>query len=250
MAKHLAFQVLLVLSLVLLVSCGGARGPLVGISSSRSSAGGTLLASAYSEAVSKAGGIPVVIPSVSTREEADAILSRLDGVIFSGGEDVDPSWYGEAVLNESVSIDSVRDRSDSLLARAALASAKPILAICRGEQLLNVMMGGSLYQDIPSQVEGAVAHSHGAEHTIRIEKESVLGRLFGADTLRVNSYHHQAVKQTAPGVRVTARAADGVVEAYEAPGVWAVQFHPEKAIKAGEEKWISLFEAFVGECGK
>ena len=244
MARHLA----LLLLLALVGSCRGPEAPLVGISSSRSSSGGTLLASAYSEAVSRAGGVPVVIPAVKTREEADAILGRLDGIIFSGGEDIEPAWYGEEVLNGTVSIDPVRDHSDSLLARAALSCGKPVLGICRGEQLLNVIIGGSLYQDIPSQVEGSVRHGGGAEHLIRIEDGSLLGRLFGMDTLTVNSYHHQAVKEPAPGVKVTARSEDGIVEAYEAPGLWAVQFHPEKSLKAGDGKWIRLFEAFVEAC--
>jgi putative glutamine amidotransferase len=245
MKKYLAFFLLAVLALT---ACSAPKKPVIGITCSRSSAGSTLLATAYTEAVSKAGGVAVVLPTVSTREEADALLAALDGVIFSGGEDVNPAWYGEEILNETVHIDAVRDHSDSLLARAALSSGKPLLGICRGEQLLNVMMGGSLYQDIPSQVPQTVGHSGGATNRIALEGESLLSRLYGADSLVVNSFHHQAVKDPAPGIRITARSDDGLVEAYETDQVWAVQFHPEKLLQKGEEKWLKLFEAYVERC--
>ena len=224
------------------------RKPLIGISSSRSSSGSTLLATTYTEAVAKAGGVAVVLPTVALREEADDLLTSLDGIIFSGGEDVNPAWYGEDILNETVGIDAVRDHSDSLLARAALASGKPILGICRGEQLMNVMLGGSLYQDIPSQVPQHTGHGGGATNTITLEGESVLSRLYGPGPMEVNSYHHQAVKDPAPGIRITARSDDGVVEAYETPQVWAVQFHPEKLLQQGDAKWLMFFEAFVDKC--
>ena len=161
-----------------------------------------------------------------------------------GGEDVDPSRYGEEVWNETVYVDSIRDNSDFLLAEAALASGKPILAICRGHQMMNVAMGGSLIQDIPTQVPDSLRHGGGAMHKIGVEKDSFLYRLYGQDSLEVNSFHHQAVKDPAPGVRVTARAPDGVIEAYEAPGVIAVQFHPEKMVE-DDPFWLPLFEAYV-----
>ena len=235
----------LVLCLVAMAACSVHKAPLVGITCSRSSSGSTLLSSAYTEAVSKAGGVPVVLPTVSTKEEADALLAALDGLVFSGGEDVDPAWYGEDVLNETVYMDTVRNHSDSLLARAALACRKPILAICRGEQLMNVMLGGSLYQDIPTQVPESVGHGGGARHKIGLEEGGFLRKLYNADSLEVNSYHHQAVKDPAPGIRIAARSAEGIVEAYETDQVWAVQFHPEKMIQKGEDCWLCLFSAFV-----
>ena len=239
-------KIVLVLSIIiaLLCSCTPARRPLVGISCSRSRSGSTLLPTTYSNAVNMAGGVPVVIPTVSTPDEAEAAVAALDGILFSGGEDVNPSWYGEDVFNETVEIDFPRDRSDSLLARAAIASGKPVLAICRGSQLMNVILGGSLYQDLPSQCPGGVDHS-GAEHKIGIEPGSLLARLYGLDSLTVNSFHHQAVKDIAPGITVTARSADGIVEAWEIPQVWAVQFHPEKMLAAGDDRWLPLFRAFV-----
>ena len=234
--------------LLLLAACSAPKMPLIGISCSRSSSGSTLLSTSYTEAVAKAGGVALVIPTVTSREQADAVVAALDGVVFSGGEDINPAWYGEEILNGSVEIDAVRDRSDSLLARAALSSGKPILAICRGEQLMNVMLGGSLFQDIPVQVPRTVGHGGGAFHKIGLEEGSVLSRLYGTDSLEVNSYHHQAVKQAAPGVRVTARSREGIVEAYENSQVWAVQFHPEKMLQQGREQWLPLFELFVDRC--
>lgn len=235
---------------ILVVACSHAGAPLIGISSARSSNGSTLLSKTYTEAISRAGGIPVVIPTLDSQEEAEAVLAVLDGIVFSGGEDLQPSWYGEDVLNETVHIDTLRDYSDSLLARSALSSGKPILAICRGEQLINVMLGGSLYQDIPSQVAGVGAHARGAMHRIAPEPGSVLAGLYGTDSLLVNSYHHQAVKAPAPGIRITARSGDGIVEAYETAQVLAFQFHPEKMVAQGEQGWLALFEEFIHRCGK
>lgn len=240
-------RIIFALSLLLLASCARQATPMIGISCSRSNSGAAQLNTSYTEAVTKAGGVPVVLPTVGTPEEAAALLEKLDGIVFSGGEDVDPAMYGETIWNGTVYIDHVRDRSDSLLARAALASGKPILAICRGSQLMNVMLGGTLYQDIPSQLPEARRHS-GATHTIAAEPGSVLAGLFGTDSLTVNSLHHQGVKDPAPGLRITARAADGMVEGYETDQVLAVQFHPEKLLQAGETRWIPFFETFVDRC--
>lgn len=242
-------RILLSLSLLLAVACSGPKTPLIGVSCSRSMSGATQLATTYTEAVARAGGIAVVLPTVPDAARAEALLGVLDGLILSGGEDVQPGWYGEEVWNETVYVDSLRDRSDSLLARAALASGKPVLAICRGAQLMNVVLGGSLYQDLPTQFGTAVAHGGGVEHRIGLEPGSVLAGLYGTDSLTVNSYHHQAVKDVAPGVKITARSADGLPEAFETGRVWAVQFHPEKMLQQGDNSWISLFGAFVERCG-
>ena len=204
----------------------------------------------YTESVAMAGADVSVIPVLKTREEADAVVAGLDGILFSGGEDLNPLWYGEEILNETVEIDPVRDLSDSLLARAVLESGKPVLAICRGEQLMNIMLGGSLYQDIPSQVAEPVQHSESV-HKIGIEPGSVLAALYGTDSLLVNSFHHQAVKVPAPGIRITARSADGLVEAYEADNIIALQFHPEKLlVDEGEQQWLELFRYFIDRCRK
>lgn len=238
----------LVLAFVLIAVGCARKAPLIGISCARSGNGASLLGTAYSEAISKAGGIPVVIPTISSQADAQAILARLDGIVFSGGEDLNPAWYGETVLNETVQVDSLRDYSDSLLARAALSCGKPILGICRGEQLMNVILGGSLYQDIPSQLPHNSGHGGGARHKIGLEEGSTLAQIFGLDSLEVNSFHHQGVKVPAPGIRITARGDDGFVEAFETRQILAVQFHPEKMLQQGDERWLALFEAFVSRC--
>jgi len=225
------------------------KAPLIGISGSYASegVGATTLNTNYSQAISKAGGVPVVIPTLNSREEADAVLAVLDGIVFSGGEDLDPSLYGEAVLNETVFVDSVRDVSDVFLAQAALASKKPILAICRGEQLMNVVLGGSLWQDLAEQMPDNVGHG-GTTHKILAEPGSLLAELYGTDSIEVNSTHHQAVKDVAPGLKVTARSGDGIVEAYEGDNLIAVQFHPEKLVRAGDDKWLEIFKTFIARC--
>lgn len=236
--------ILSVISACLTTACNfSGKAPVVGISCGHSAKGTDNLSSNYTKAILRAGGIPFIIPTIETAAQAEAVLSCLDGVVFSGGEDVNPAWYGEEVWNETVHTNPVRDRSDSLLARAALASGKPILGICRGEQLLNVMLGGSLYQDIPSQVAGAHIHRD-TVHMASIVKGSVLSRIFDGDSVLVNSYHHQAVKAHAPGIVIGAWSDDGIVEAWENKQVWGFQFHPEKMLP-DDERWLPLFKAFV-----
>lgn len=243
--KNLCAFLLVLLALSAAGACSrkAEKAPLVGITCSRTSGGTDQLSSHYTQAVSRAGGVPVIIPTVSTVEEAREVLSRVQGVIFSGGADLDPAWFGEEIWNETVEIDPVRDRSDSLLAQEAIRQGMPVLGICRGEQLLNVILGGSLYQDIPTQVENAHTH-RGVYHMIGVEEGSFLADIFGTDSLRVNSRHHQAVKGLAPGLSVAAYSDDGLVEAYENGQVWAVQFHPESLVKE-DDKWLPLFEAFL-----
>ena len=233
----------------MLSSCSsGTKAPLIGVSCGRSASGAATVSSNYTDAIARSGGVPVILPIIDDPALAERLLSEVDGIMFTGGADLDPAEYGETVLNETVEIDAVRDRSDLLLARAAVASGKPVLAICRGEQLLNVVLGGTLYQDLPAQVEGVHAHRD-TSHRIGVEKGSVLFELFGHDSLTVNSSHHQAVKDIAPGSRVTAVSDDGIVEAYEAGSVLAVQFHPERMVQS-EPEWYALFRYFVGQAGK
>lgn len=238
-------RILLLSALALaLFSCGKNGRPLVGISSCNYVEAGLDFSPVnYAQAILKAGGIPVIIPTLSTEEQACDMLSKLDALVLSGGEDVPPSWYGEEILNETVVLQPVRDRSDSLLARAALASGKPVLGICRGGQLLNVLLGGNMYQDIPTQLPQGHTH-RGVYHPIGLQKGSFLEGIFRADSLTVNSTHHQAAKDLAPGVKLAALSDDGIVEAWENPQIWAVQFHPE-AMLPEDEKWLPLFEAFI-----
>ena len=233
--------------LALAASCH--RAPLIGISCGRTSSGAASLSTNYTEAVARAGGIPVIFPTVADSALAAALVKKVDGVIFSGGPDLDPSYYGETFWNETVEVDTLRDVSDLMLMRAALAAKKPIMCICRGEQLMNVVLGGSLYQDLPTQVDTLVKHGGGTWHRIGVEKGSVLYTLFGQDSLTVNSFHHQAVKQVAPGIRVTAHADNGIVEAYEyGDRLIAFQFHPEGMART-DDTWLAPFRYFVKMSG-
>ena len=234
---------IVLLALAALHACR--RAPVIGISSGRSESGAATLSANYTDAIARAGGVPVIFPTVADSALASALIRMVDGVIFSGGGDLDPSYYGETVWNETVEVDTLRDVSDLLLMRAALASGKPVMAICRGEQLMNVVLGGTLVQDIPTQVDTMIKHSGGTRHRIGVEKGSVLYALFGEDSLTVNSSHHQAVKDPAPSVRVTARANDGIIEAYEyGDRVIAFQFHPEGLART-DDAWLAPFRYFI-----
>jgi putative glutamine amidotransferase len=240
--------IILLLAVAALWACRPAQ-PLIGISCGRTTAGAASLSANYTQAVARAGGIPVIFPTVADSVLAAELVRRVDGVIFSGGPDLDPSYYGETVWNETVKVDTLRDVSDLMLMRAALAAKKPIMAICRGEQLMNVVLGGSLYQDIPTQVDTLVKHGGGAWHKIGVEKGSVLYDLFGQDSLTVNSFHHQAVKKVAPGIRVTAYAPNGIVEAYEyGDRLIAFQFHPEGMART-DDTWLAPFRYFLKMAG-
>ena len=230
------------LALTVLQACRQA--PVIGISCGRSESGAATLSANYTNAVFRSGGIPLIFPTVVDSAMASILIHSVDGIIFSGGPDLDPSYYGETVWNETVEVDTLRDVSDLLLMRAALASGKPVMAICRGEQLMNVVLGGTLVQDIPTQVDTLVKHS-GTLHRIGVEKGSVLYELFGQDSLTVNSTHHQAVKEPAPGIRVTARADDGIIEAYEyGDQVIAFQFHPEGLART-DDTWLAPFKYLI-----
>ena len=239
---------ILLLAVASLLACSPKQ-PLVGISCGRTSAGASSRSSNYTEAVARAGGIPVIFPTVADSALAAELIRRVDAVVFSGGPDLDPSYYGETIWNETVKVDTLRDVSDLMLMRAALAAKKPIMAICRGEHLMNVVLGGSLYQDIPTQVDTMVQHGGGAWHRIGVEKGSVLYELFGEDSLTVNSFHHQAVKKVAPGVRVTAYSPNGIVEAYEyGDRLIAFQFHPEGMARV-DDTWLAPFRYFIKMAG-
>jgi putative glutamine amidotransferase len=205
----------------------------------------------YFRAVQRAGGIPVLLPYCETEAEATEIVARLDGILFSGGNDVDPLHFGEQPHPHLGLITPERDQAELLLARAALARDLPVLGICRGHQLLAVAAGGTLWQDVPSQVPGAIKHRQEAPrwyptHEVEIVPGSRLAAILG-ERVRVNSYHHQAVRTVPPGWTVTAVAPDGINEGMELPGgrfVLSVQWHPE-TFTGRSYNFDRLFTAFV-----
>ena len=210
---------------------------------------------AYIRAVEAAGGVPLILPVTTHPETIARCLDALDGLLLSGGVDVAPSCYGENPHPELGETDADRDAAEIALIRAALERDKPILAICRGLQILNVALGGSLWQDLPTETPSEIFHAQTERHiarpetvhSIRIEAGSRLSQIIGAETMQVNSLHHQALKDVADGLKVTARAADGVIEAAEMPDkrfVVAIQCHPEE-LAAWQPESQRLFAAFV-----
>ena len=208
---------------------------------------------AYVHAVESAGGLPVLIPMINDLNILTALLSRLDGILLSGGIDVHPSHYGEEVHPLTQEVDIELDEFEITLATWAIQQDIPVLGVCRGMQLINVVLGGTLYQDIDNQYPDSIAHSqrhlpitHLAHHII-VEPGSRMEKILGPGAVWVNSHHHQAIKDPGKGVRITGRAPDGVPELLEVPDcrfVMAVQSHPEE-IYSIEPAFKRLFSAFV-----
>ncbi len=241
------------------------RTPPSAITVAVSSTSGTLggahrvrLNSAYIQALESAGLIPVIVPPLSNEDAARAIVSRVDGIVLTGGEDVDPSLYRQPRLPECGAANAARDATEIALIHAAREFKKPLLAICRGPQVLNVALGGTLFQDIPSQIPGALEHNPQNDrssrvHPVRIEEDSLIAKAIDATSITVNSLHHQSVENVARGLRATAFAPDGVIEGLEAasPEWWvvAVQWHPEEMNDSPEPWDRGLFKAFADRLG-
>jgi putative glutamine amidotransferase len=206
----------------------------------------------YVRAVETAGGLPLVL-APGTPEDAPVLLDRLDGLLLSGGADVDPERYGEPAHESVTRVIPERDALEIALSREALRRDMPLLAICRGHQVLNVATGGTLIQDLPSQWKGAVNHDPEGErwspaHEVRILPGTRLREILGQERVEVNSFHHQAVKEPGQGVVVSAYGEeDDVVEGIEIPGrrlAVGVQWHPEAFWDKGG-RFQCLFEALV-----
>ena len=210
---------------------------------------------AYVDALLAAGGVPFILPLLSDAAGIAALLDRADGLLVTGGADVSPDLYGEQPVPALGSVTPLRDQLDQIALRLAGERDLPVLGICRGIQSMAVFAGGSLAQDIPSQVANALQHSQKAPgwygtHEIEIAPDSLLARLTGRPKAMVNSFHHQAVRDLPPGYVVTARAADGVTEAIEKPEAsfcLGLQFHPE--LMAPRHDFIAaIFRGFVTAC--
>ena len=212
----------------------------------------------YAEAVAAAGGIPVQIPLIADRALLAALAARLDGLLLSGSNsDVDPACYGEEPLPRLGTVIPARDETDLILLGLAEEKKLPVLGICFGMQSLNVARGGTLYQDLESQLQGALKHEQGsaydrASHSIRIEADSILAQLAGGNAARVNSSHHQAIKEVGQHLRVLARAHDEVIEAVADTRpdrfVLGVQWHPEIAWER-DPLSQAIFAQFIAACG-
>lgn len=212
----------------------------------------TYLPQAYAKGVEQAGGMPILLPQAMSADCLGQLVHMLDGILFSGGVDVDPVHFGEEPLPNLGEIAPERDRFELELARQALDADLAIFAICRGIQVLNIAAGGTIYQDLRTQLDKTLKHSQEAPrwyatHKITIKGGTFLARALQAREARVNSFHHQAVNRIAPGFRLSASATDGVIEAIESENhkyVVGVQWHPE-VMWEKETQMLKLFKSFI-----
>ena len=216
------------------------------------------LTAAYVTALENAGLVPLIVPPLSNDRAAATVLDSVSGLVLTGGEDVDPARYGEQRHEKVRSVNPARDATEAALVEEAKARGLPVLAICRGIQILNVALGGTLVQDISSQVKTDIGHDEDGprdsrSHEISVEPGSLIAEAIGTEHLSVNSFHHQSVKRVADGMRVTARSPDGVIEGIESTDkrwwVMAVQWHPEEMTESPEPWDRGLFKAFARQLG-
>lgn len=239
--------------------------PLIGITCSRRVGGAWGLYSPghmmdytfddYSRSVLDCGASPVLLPIAQTDDSIEALLDQVAGLILSGGPDLHPRFYGESPQVNLGEVDEELDRIELAFARRGIEKDLPVFGICRGIQVLNVSLGGTLYQDITSQVPDAIGHQQKAakftnSHRIVLQPQSLLGGILGQQSIWVNGKHHQAIKDPAPDLAIDALAPDGVVEAVHHPGkrfVLGVQWHPEGTFK-NDVHSHQLFRSFVDAC--
>ncbi|GIO05470.1 gamma-glutamyl-gamma-aminobutyrate hydrolase [Brevibacillus reuszeri] len=207
----------------------------------------------YIDSIYAAGGLPVNIPIISNESNYEDYIDMLDGLLFTGGNDIAPYYFGENPVRELNSMSSIRDEYEFSLFKAAYEKNMPIFGICRGIQLINVAMDGSLYQDIYSQCPGTLGHSpeHTASdefyHAVQIKVDTQLYEIFGEERIFTNSFHHQSIKQLGNNLIATAYSEDGIVEAIESTEdrfLLGVQWHPECMTKR-HPMFLKLFRAFV-----
>lgn len=206
----------------------------------------------YMQGLEAAGAVPLMLPLTADGALLGQLAGTLDGLLLTGGQDVEPARYGEPPLLPSGEYCPLRDAMEERLLTLALERDLPVLGICRGLQFLNVALGGSLYQDLPTQHPGGAAHCqrppyHVPAHAVAVLRDTPLADLLGDGPLQVNSYHHQAVKALSPQLRPMAISEDGLVEGAWMPGkrfVWAVQWHPELAWRSRRD-CMAIFTRFA-----
>ena len=207
----------------------------------------------YGHAIERAGGLPMVLPPVDDEKTVADFVELCDGIFFTGGADIEPARYGEQTSPNCGNITLLRDALELSVFEKAFAAKKPILGVCRGAQLVNVALGGTLYQDIPSELETDMAHQQTVgllefSHDVNVLPHTPLAALVGKSRIRGNSFHHQCVKALGNGLSVMATADDGVIEALwledDAHYLRAYQWHPER-LRDKDDDAAALFEDFV-----
>ena len=230
------------------------RYPIIGITGNYDGGKCTLL-EGYYRSVIEAGGTPLIIPPTDDSDAIVSLLDRVDALILSGGSDINPLYLNEEPICELGSINPARDWHELMLVRLATDRQIPILGICRGMQVMTAALDGKLYQDIYKEASATLKHSQNTErhvptHTVSLTSGSQLARIFNTERLPVNSFHHQAVKEVAPGFAVSALSPDGLIEAIESTqhkSMIGVQWHPECMILGGDRSMMPLFKWIVGE---
>jgi putative glutamine amidotransferase len=235
--------------------------PLIGITTNQSQntygQPTIMLMQAYVNAVIQAGGVPVLIPSLIAEDGWDAAYSRLDGILFSGGGDISLEYFSGEPHPRIDDVDLARDSIELKFVHAAATDGKPFLGICRGCQAVNVALGGTLYTHIPDQLPNALDHDYPGNkrtvlvHEVKIEEGTRTAEIYSEPIIKVNSLHHQGLKDIAPSLRVAGHSPDGLIEAIELPdhpfGL-AVQWHPEWL--TDQESTRNLFRKFVEAAGR
>lgn len=232
--------------------------PIIGITSSHEKENGlrnyhrTTVSIDYTKGVIEGGGIPIVIPTTGDIEIIKEQLNLIDGLILSGGPDINPIYYGEDFKEKIGVISPERDDNEIKILKEFLKTEKPILGICRGHQLLNVYFGGTLYQDLSYFEMEPLKHRQDLYpeleiHNVAIEKNSILEKLYG-ESIRTNSFHHQAINKLGEGFKVIARSSDGIVEAIEKIDhkfCLGIQWHPEMMVARGNKDMIKIFKLLI-----
>lgn len=231
------------------------RRPLIGVTSGFDYEKNLVtINSGYLSAINASGGLGVALPAGMDEVIVDSLFERIDGILLSGGPDVDAKYWGEENLTFGGEISPLRDQCEIYIAREAVKRNMPLLGICRGAQLLNIALGGTIYQDIHSQIIDRIVikHSQSAPkwygtHDVFIDKESKIYQIYKRDSISVNSFHHQAVKEVAPGFKITCKSSDGIIEAIEHKEnrfTLGVQWHPE-VMWEKDNLQLKIFEHFI-----
>lgn len=216
-----------------------------------------MVSNANIKAIYEAGGMPVILPYLLNDEDLNQIVNQIDGLYLTGGDDIDPTLFGEEPHPKLGSIIPHRDRAEIALTKKMLGKNKPVLGVCRGSQILNIAAGGDMYQDMYAQIERPLLqHSqkapreHGS-HFVDVTKGSLLHHVTGTETLRVNSVHHQANRRVPLPFQISGKASDGIIEAIESKEhrfVLGVQWHPESMAVFGDEASKNIYQQFVETC--
>ena len=231
--------------------------PVIGIFPSVDDEQLTRLLRSYTKSIEDAGGLPLILPYTENEEILNSYIDLCQGFVFSGGVDIAPERFGEEIHPSCGTIHKYRDQFECIGFEEVMKTGKPILGICRGCQVINVFLGGSLYQDIPSQLETTLPHRQTEpktqpSHPVLVTEGTPLYELTGKDKIEANSFHHQAIKALGEGLQVMARAEDGIIEAVFMPShryLRAYQWHPERLYEINKDN-RAIFEDFISACEK